>query len=94
MKNFFRISSFLLFLFLSTNLMADLEHVPGQGEEIPMTKILKQRSCFRAIQALGCVHPKEDQVLFRTCLDQKREKLGQSCKEFFERLYGREVDQN
>jgi hypothetical protein len=89
MKNLLRVQTLLIaFLFLNIS-YADMEHKTGIGSTPKREKLMKQHGCFQEITNLGCVHPREDQMIFRSCLDEKNDQLSVECQSFFEKLYGK-----
>jgi hypothetical protein len=66
---------------------ADMEHRPLQGEKPSNERLSLSRGCFQEIRLLGCGHPREDQVFFKTCLQEQQNSLTPVCFNFFHRLY-------
>lgn len=80
---------FILIILFSTNVLADLEHIEGQGLAPSRQKLSSSRGCFQEIRNFGCGHPREDQEFFIGCLEENKDSLSLSCKSFFETLYGK-----
>lgn len=89
MRNLLRVQTLLFGLLFANISHADMEHKPGIGTSPRSAKLSKQRGCFQEIKNFGCEHPRVDQVIFKTCLDEKKDQLSEECYAFFEKLYGK-----
>lgn len=76
-------------MIFSSIALADLEHIPGQGEIPSRQKLSLSRGCFDEIDNKGCGRPGDDHEVFIACLDDNRDELSINCQSFIERLYGK-----
>lgn len=67
---------------------ATMEHQPGFESKPSEERLSNSRGCFHEIQSKGCVHPREDQEKFNTCLSENFSELKPNCQAFFKKLYG------
>ncbi len=68
---------------------ADMEHKSGLGTMPAKQSLTSSRACFQEIDNKGCGHPRDDQEFFIACLDENKNSLTQSCRSFFDTLYGK-----
>lgn len=73
---------------LSLSSYANIEFVASKNVEPSTQEVEKSRACFQEAAVLGCRHPEEDLVYFRSCMQDQKQLLSQNCKAKFQRLYG------
>jgi len=80
---------FIISFLFTTNLLADLEHIAGQGASPGTKNLTLAQGCFIEISEQGCGHPRDDREIFVTCVNDKMDHLTPSCQSFFTKLYGK-----
>lgn len=91
MRNFMKGTILFILILLTKNSFASLEYSKGQEGIISEKKLSQQHSCFKEISDAGCGHPRENQIFFKACLEEKVELLSPGCQTFFTKLYGRKT---
>lgn len=74
-----------------TTAHASIEHTKRMGQIPRVEEIRKNRTCFHEIAEEGCGHPRNGVSEFKSCLYLNEERLSDTCRSFFKKLFGSET---